>query len=89
MSFFKKKSRQDETREAEKNLSGLESAAAISTDDDSAPSPEIVAVIMAAVMNMMASGVSSDLRIKSIKRIGLHSPVWNTAGRSEYIASRL
>jgi hypothetical protein len=89
MSFFKKLFGHDDTRDAEKELSSLESAAASSTDEDSVPSPEIVAVIMAAVMNMMASGVSSDLRIKSIKRIGLHSPVWNTAGRSEYIASKL
>lgn len=89
MSFLKKLFGQDETKEAAKDLSRVESAAASSTNEDVAPNPEIVAVIMAAVMSMMGSGISSELRIKSIKRIGIHSPIWNTAGRSEYIASKL
>ena len=50
---------------------------------------ELAAVIMAAIMCMMPSGRTGDLQIRSIKRIGRNNPVWNTAGRDKYIATRL
>lgn len=71
------------------NPSKIESAVAAHSSETSKDDGELVAVIMAALMNMLSGDVVSDLRIKSIRRIGRHSPVWNTAGRDEYIASRL
>jgi hypothetical protein len=50
---------------------------------------EIVAVIMAALMNMLSDRAKGGLQIKSIRRVGRNSPVWNLAGRDEYITSKL
>jgi hypothetical protein len=54
----------------------------IELDDD------IVAVVIAAIKCM---GVREGYRpvIKSIKRTGQNSPVWNTAGRLERIQGKL
>ncbi|NLN64514.1 MAG: oxaloacetate decarboxylase, gamma chain [Clostridiaceae bacterium] len=49
---------------------------------------EIVAVITAAVMACM-QGSSSSLRVRSIKRIGHTTPIWNIAGRNEQILSKI
>lgn len=87
MSIFKKNSNNSENKAAkQKEASDLESAAAVvdSTDDK-----ELAAVIMASLMSFMDVHSSSDLKIKSIKRIGRNAPVWNTAGRDSYIASKL
>ncbi|MCX7772596.1 MAG: OadG family protein [Clostridia bacterium] len=70
------------------NVSRSESAAALQPREEKDPG-ELVAVIMAALMHMMSNEASSELRIKSIRRIGRNSPVWNTAGRDEYIMSKL
>jgi len=51
-------------------------------------SSEVVAVITAAVMAYM-QGNGTGLRVRSIKRIGQTAPVWNAAGRNEYIMTRL
>ncbi|HHU90682.1 MAG TPA: hypothetical protein GXZ22_06460 [Clostridiaceae bacterium] len=50
---------------------------------------EIVAVIMAALMNMLDHKSTGELKIKSIRRTDRRSPVWNVAGRDEYIAAKL
>lgn len=50
---------------------------------------EIVAAIMAALVSFMGANAVSDLKIKSIRRLGRTSPVWNIAGRDEYLASKL
>jgi hypothetical protein len=86
MPIFKKKSNSGDNAANLNKASELESAVAsnVSETDDK----ELVAVIMAAVMNCM-NAASSSLRIRSIKRVGRNSPVWNTAGRDEYIASKL
>jgi len=52
-------------------------------------SSEMVAVITAAVMASIQSNNNSGLRVKSIKRIGHTTPIWNVAGRNEYILTRL
>lgn len=88
MALFKKRSQAPQVDV--QSLSRSESAAALpDSEDTKAPSPEIVAVIMAAVLSMMSVRNLGDLQIKSIRRIGRHSPVWNTAGRDEYITSKL
>lgn len=51
-------------------------------------SPELIAVITAAIAASMG-GSSADLKVKSIKRIGHTTPIWNVAGRNEYILTRL
>ena len=71
------------------DLSKTESAVAIHDSHDTKDDGELVAVIMAALMDMLSGDAVSDLRIKSIRRIGRNSPIWNTAGRDEYIASKL
>lgn len=50
--------------------------------------PELIAVITAAIAASMG-GSSADLKVKSIKRIGHTTPIWNVAGRNEYILSKL
>jgi len=56
---------------------------------EKADESEIVAVIMAALMGMLSHQAKGGLHIKSIRRVGRNSPVWNVAGRDEYIASKL
>jgi sodium pump decarboxylase gamma subunit len=49
---------------------------------------EIVAVITAAIMAYMQdSGIG--LKVRSIKRIGHTTPIWNIAGRNEHILSKM
>lgn len=70
--------------------SKAESAAALQDkNQDMKDNGELVAVIMAALMNMLSKEAASELSIKSIRRIGRNSPVWNVAGREEYITSKL
>ncbi len=71
------------------NPSKIESAVAVQSNENAQDDGELVAVIMAALMNMLSGDAVSDLQIKSIRRIGRHSPIWNAAGRDEYIASRI
>ena len=49
---------------------------------------ELIAVIAAAIASSLNTSVS-NLKIKSLKRIGNNSPVWNKAGVNEMINSRL
>ncbi len=56
---------------------------AVKTDDK-----ELIAVIAAAIASSLNTSVS-NLKIKSLKRIGNNSPVWNKAGVNEMINSRL
>lgn len=67
------------------NRSRSESAASLQNQNDS----EIVAVIMAALMDILSGTYPGELRIKSIRRTDRRSPVWNIAGRDEYIVSKL
>ncbi|ANX00613.1 OadG family protein [Thermoclostridium stercorarium] len=50
--------------------------------------PELIAAITAAVVAAMG-GSGTGFRVRSIKRIGHTTPVWNVAGRNEYILTRL
>jgi len=50
---------------------------------------ELIAVLTAAIMASLKSQSSCELRVKSFRRIGQNSPIWNSTGRSEYIASKL
>lgn len=91
MSFFSKLFGNDKVNEnglEEKDSRG-ESAVSLHSSQDIKDNSELVAVIMAALMNMLSSDGGSDLRIRSIRRIGRKSPLWNTAGRDEYLATKL
>jgi len=48
--------------------------------------PELIAVIAAAVAASMQS-TNTGYIVRSIKRIGHTTPIWNVAGRNEYIFS--
>ncbi|NLX76893.1 MAG: OadG family protein [Clostridiaceae bacterium] len=50
--------------------------------------PEVIAVIAAAIAASMG-GSGSDIKVRSIRRIGHTTPIWNVAGRNEYILTRL
>lgn len=93
MSFFSKlfgSDRDQNENNVNENTSRGETAASLQEKkSDVKDDGELVAVIMAALMNMLSGQAVSDLRIKSIRRIGRTSPIWNTAGRDEYIASKL
>jgi hypothetical protein len=91
MSFFSKLFGNDKAQDdtINENVSRSESAASLQEKQDIKDDGELVAVIMAAIINMLSADAVSDLRIRSIRRIGRISPVWNTAGRDEYIASKL
>lgn len=83
--FFGTDKSQDEAN-SNSNASRSESAVSLQVQNNEG---EIVAVIMAALMNMLSESSTGELRIKSIRRIDRRSPVWNIAGRNEYIASKL
>jgi len=88
MSFFSKLFGADKPRidtGSNENISRSESAVSIQYQG---MDNEIVAVIMAALMNIL-DGSTGELRIKSIRRTNRRSPVWNIAGRDEYMASKL
>lgn len=91
-SFFTAKTRDRKSNENKINITGANDIAtspvvnnAIFTDTLTA---EMVAVITAAVMSSIESN-NTGLRVKSIKRIGHTTPIWNVAGRNEYILTRL
>lgn len=89
MSLFTKLFGSDKTKnETTSNVSRSESAASLH-EQKKADDGEIVAVIMAALMDMLSGEYNSGLHIKSIRRVGRSSPVWNLAGRDEYIATKL
>ena len=85
MSLFSKLFGSNNSQNGSENKSRVESAAAVQGNQDDG---ELVAVIMAAVMNMLSVNASSGLQIKSIRHLGRSSPVWNLAGRDEYITSK-
>lgn len=62
--------------------------AAVESDVVKTDDKELIAVIAAAVAASLNTSVS-NLKIKSLKRIGNNSPVWNKAGVNEMINSRL
>lgn len=49
---------------------------------------EIIAVISAAIMACMQDS-GTGLRVRSIRRIGHTTPIWNVAGRNEQILSKI
>lgn len=75
-------------KETISDVSESESAVSLHVKEK-ADESEIVAVIMAALASMLFGQSGSGLHIKSIRRVGRNSPVWNVAGRDEYIASKL
>ncbi|MFO7636738.1 MAG: hypothetical protein R6W96_05485, partial [Clostridia bacterium] len=53
---------------------------------------ELVAVIAAAVSAFLDSGhlaAECEIKVRSFKRTGSNSPVWNQAGRNELVQSHL
>lgn len=89
MSFFTKLFGTDKSQnEAMLNKNSSRSESAVSLQEQNNDG-EIVAAIMAALMNILSDGSTGELRIKSIRRTNRMSPVWNTAGRDEYIISKL
>lgn len=50
---------------------------------------ELVAVLTAAIYASMDKEHRPNIRIKSFKRINTSVPIWNLAGRNEYIANKL
>ena len=88
MSFFSKLFGTDKSQNEavlNENTSRNESAVSLQNQNDG----EIVAVIMAALMNILSDSSTGELIIKSIRRTNRRSPVWNIAGRDEYIVSKL
>jgi hypothetical protein len=57
--------------------------------ENNLPDEELVAVITAAVMAAMGDESKCGLIIKSIKRTGQTTPLWNRAGRFEHISGKL
>ncbi len=53
-----------------------------------ADNTEIIAVITAAIMACMQDS-GTGLRVRSIRRIGHTTPIWNVAGRNEQILSKI
>lgn len=49
---------------------------------------EIIAVITAAIMACM-QGSGTGLRVRSIRRIGHTTPIWNVTGRNEQVLSKI
>jgi hypothetical protein len=53
------------------------------------PDDELVAVVTAAIQTSMKAGSQNSLVIKSIRRSGQASPIWNKTGRLEHISKKL
>jgi hypothetical protein len=89
MSFFSKLFKSDKTKNENQGNESKVEIAASATANDASVNSELIAVITAAVMAVMSSNAASDLMIRSIRRVGRNSPVWNIAGRDEYLMSKL
>jgi Na+-transporting methylmalonyl-CoA/oxaloacetate decarboxylase gamma subunit len=50
------------------------------------PGPEVIAAIVAALSVVMDQ---AGFRLRSIRRTGRNTPVWNLSGRDEYLSTRL
>lgn len=59
------------------------------SSDSDLPTDELVAVITAAIMSSINASPDYNIRIKSFRRIPQSAPVWNVAGRNEYITGKL
>lgn len=88
MSFFARLFGLPNTQQDSGNFT-INECAASTLDPNNPNNTEIVAVITAALMNILSEENNGQLRIKSIRRTGRSSPVWNLAGRSQYIESKL
>lgn len=53
------------------------------------PDTQLVAILTSAVLSYMNARPSIKISIKSIRRTGAASPVWNAAGRIEQVSCRL
>jgi len=95
MALFKKKHVSNQQNAASQaQVRDSESAAAryvpgAGTTSHAAINEEVVAAIMAAISCVLGTGATSNLRIRSIRRVGQNAPVWCLAGRESYIASKL
>ncbi len=72
----------DTNPEPQETLPVSEISSAV-TDDT-----EIIAVITAAIMACM-QGSGTGLRVRSIRRIGHTTPIWNVTGRNEQVLSKI
>ena len=88
MAFLKKKSGAVPQQIDLSSTVSDESAASLSMENNHGDN-ELIAVIMASIMNVLNAGSAGGLHIRSIKRIGRNTPIWSTAGRDEYILSKL
>ncbi|HHV98809.1 MAG TPA: oxaloacetate decarboxylase, gamma chain [Clostridiaceae bacterium] len=61
----------------------------INSSDGDLPTDELIAVITAAIMASGNTNPGYNIRLKSFRRIPQTTPVWNIAGRNEYIAGKL
>lgn len=61
----------------------------VEASDSSASTDELIAVITAAIMSSINASPDYNIRIKFFRRIPQSAPVWNVAGRNEYIAGKL
>lgn len=88
--FFKKHNKQNDYIEKaaaeEAKKTAVSAEAAESTD---IPCDELAAVITAALQSYYSSGTQCKLVIKSIKRTGITSPIWNKTGRLERLSGRI
>jgi len=57
-------------------------------NDATVDNTELIAVITAAIMACMQD-TGTGLRVRSIRRIGHTTPIWNVAGRNEQILSKI
>lgn len=77
--------------------SGYDEASLLEIDEDDASShasipnldEELIAVITAAIQSSMAVTPGCKLQVKSFRRVGQTTPVWNRTGRLEQIAGKL
>ncbi len=88
MSLFSRLFGTSNSEQENNDITKNESAVSM-LDTQGANDSQIVAVIMAALMNILSTENNGELRIKSIRRTGRRSPVWNVAGSNQYIESKL
>lgn len=89
--FYKEPQKQTQTQKA--SAPNAVSAPAVAPKISSAPGEmaqnELVAVIAAAVAAASGQNSTYRLQVRSIRRTGCNSPVWNAVSRKENLDSKL
>jgi len=85
-SFTKPRASKKETFKSTEANTVVQEAVSVAVEESD---EDLIAVLTAAVLAAMGNGSQTNIVVKSFRRIPQAAPVWNTAGRNEYISNKL